>query len=393
MAKIVNRAKMTTATTGTGTITLGSASSGFQTFTAAGVNNNDIVKYVIEDGTAWEIGKGAYSGTGPTVARTLESSSTGSLLSLSGSATIYVTLTQSAVADLVRPEILARRVAIMGHEMIGNATADDGSTLTYGVSYLNWLNAISGQRFVISHALNKGVSGNTTAQMVARFGADIVANQDSFDILFIDAGTNDLYASTPVAKENTYANIINMAQQALDLGKFVVIMAILPRNDQPVAKEYAYVNRRVEEWCRTNQGVIFVDPWFLLANTTTNDGTALTSVLISNAYLLNSYGSYLVGSYLWGILEQFFAGLPTQWRNPADTYNATSNPAGNSHNNPLLTGTTGALAAAGATSSVGVVPDGSQTYKGQGTATSASAVNSVAANSDGTPGKLPPIQV
>ena len=89
MVTLVNRAKVSTSTTGTGTITLGDAESGYQTFADAGVVNSDVVRYVIEDGTAWEIGTGTYSAG--TLTRTLDESSTGSLLNLSGSAVVYVT--------------------------------------------------------------------------------------------------------------------------------------------------------------------------------------------------------------------------------------------------------------------------------------------------------------
>lgn len=91
MTVLVNRAKMSTATTGTGSITLGSAVDGYQSFSAAGVSNADVVRYVIEDGSNWEIGTGTYSASGTAITRTVsESSNAGAAISLSGAATIFV---------------------------------------------------------------------------------------------------------------------------------------------------------------------------------------------------------------------------------------------------------------------------------------------------------------
>jgi len=86
-----DRIKQATATTGTGSITLGSAETGYQTFSAAGMADTEETRYLIEDGDAWEIGKGTLSSSGTVLSRTLTSSSTGSLLDLSGSAVVMCT--------------------------------------------------------------------------------------------------------------------------------------------------------------------------------------------------------------------------------------------------------------------------------------------------------------
>jgi hypothetical protein len=92
MAKLYNLARMTTATTGTGTITLGSAVSSYLSFASSGVQNGDTVTYAIVDGSNREIGRGVYTSSGTTLTRTvLTSTNSNNAISLSGSAEVFIT--------------------------------------------------------------------------------------------------------------------------------------------------------------------------------------------------------------------------------------------------------------------------------------------------------------
>ena len=97
MRQYVDRAWMSTATTGTGTITLGSAQTGYMTFAEAGCQNSDVVTYCILDGNDFEIGYGTYTSAGTTLSRdsVISSKISGtagtSKKSLSGSATVFIT--------------------------------------------------------------------------------------------------------------------------------------------------------------------------------------------------------------------------------------------------------------------------------------------------------------
>jgi len=54
------------------------------------------VRYVIEDGTDWEIGTGTYTASGTTLSRTVdESSNSDAALNLTGSAVVYVSATDA----------------------------------------------------------------------------------------------------------------------------------------------------------------------------------------------------------------------------------------------------------------------------------------------------------
>jgi hypothetical protein len=99
--RFVNRAKVFTSTVGTGTLSLGEPVAGYQTFPIAGVVDGDTVRYVIEDeNNAWEIGTGVFDSTANTLTRSLNESSTGSLLNLSGNAQVFLT---AAAIDIASP--------------------------------------------------------------------------------------------------------------------------------------------------------------------------------------------------------------------------------------------------------------------------------------------------
>lgn len=98
MVVLVNRAKMDTTTTGTGTITLDSAVAGYQSFADAGVTDGEVVRYVIEDGNDWEIGTGTYTASGTTLSRTVsESSNADAAINLSGTASVFISATEADV--------------------------------------------------------------------------------------------------------------------------------------------------------------------------------------------------------------------------------------------------------------------------------------------------------
>jgi hypothetical protein len=90
--RLYNLAKMNTATSGTGTITLSTAVSGFLTFELAGVSNGEVVTYIIEEGANRELGYGTYTTSGTTLTRNvLKSTNSDAAISLSGAATVGIT--------------------------------------------------------------------------------------------------------------------------------------------------------------------------------------------------------------------------------------------------------------------------------------------------------------
>ena len=101
MPLYADRVQETTTTTGTGTVTLAGAVSGYRTFTSA-ITTGDRVRYTIALGTEWETGDGVLATTS-----TLErenvyaSSNSNALVNFSaGSKLVFITEPAQAIADL-----------------------------------------------------------------------------------------------------------------------------------------------------------------------------------------------------------------------------------------------------------------------------------------------------
>jgi len=87
---LADRVQEYSTTTGTGTLTLSGAYAGFQTFSAAIGNGNTCYYTITSDTNQWEVGVGTV-GVGTLARTTLISSSTGSLVSFTGTLTVFVT--------------------------------------------------------------------------------------------------------------------------------------------------------------------------------------------------------------------------------------------------------------------------------------------------------------
>ena len=76
--------------------------------------------------------------------------------------------------------------------------------------------------------LNKGISGQTTDQMLLRFKKDIV--DEKADCVVILAGINDLAENNgPISLEDIFKNIKSMVKIANDNNIKVILSSILPR--------------------------------------------------------------------------------------------------------------------------------------------------------------------
>lgn len=105
--------------------------------------------------------------------------------------------------------------------------------------------------------INRGISGQTTPQMLIRFRPDVIELQPK--VVVILAGTNDLAGNTgPMTVESIEDNIRSMAELAMLNGIRVVFASILPISDYGKKKDGAPINRSTT---RPPEKIIEINHW------------------------------------------------------------------------------------------------------------------------------------
>ena len=179
MALVVfDRVQETTTTSGTGSVTLLGAVSGFQSFAVVG--NGNTTYYTITDGAAWEVGIGTYSTSGPTLART-------TVLSNSNGNTTPITLS-GGLAQVFLTYPAEKSVNLDGSGNVtplGTIASGTWQGTTVGVSYGGTgVTASSGANSVVLRDTNQNTALNNifrnTTSTVSAGGTTVLTAASSY---------------------------------------------------------------------------------------------------------------------------------------------------------------------------------------------------------------------
>jgi hypothetical protein len=272
-----DRVKETTATTGTGTVTLAGAASGFQSFAAIGDGNQTY--YVISDAATgdWEVGIGTYTASGTTLSRTtvLSSSNSGSLVPFAaGTKDVFVSYpsSRSVYLDTAGSAVTVLDIGTLGTSTANITTANItagtvSTTPTNNTDIVNkqYADAIaSGIHFheAVDYATAAPLPACTYSNGTGGVGATLTGNVNG-------ALTVDSYTFTSPADNGMRILVKNQAS-GLENGVYTLTQA---GNSSPGAP---FILTRATDFNTVGTGVNQIDEgdFFLVTSGTVNQNTA-----------------------------------------------------------------------------------------------------------------------
>jgi lysophospholipase L1-like esterase len=139
-----------------------------------------------------------------------------------------------------------------------------------GDSITEFWSTINPDFFIEKPYINRGISGQTSPQMLLRFRADVIALKPN--IVVILAGTNDIAENTgPITLEMIANNIFSMVELAKTHHIKIILCSVLPVYDYPwktglqPAEKIAVLNKLIEKYANDN-GILYLDYYSAMVN-------------------------------------------------------------------------------------------------------------------------------
>ena len=144
------------------------------------------------------------------------------------------------------------------NEELKKSSSGEDRTVFIGDSITEGWSDFSPEFFQQNNFVNRGISGQTTPQMLIRLKPDAVRLDPK--MIVINAGTNDIAGNTgPSTSEMIIDNICSMAEIAIKNNIDVALSTILPVYKYPGNDEVAdppkiisVINSALEEYCKKN---------------------------------------------------------------------------------------------------------------------------------------------
>lgn len=158
----------------------------------------------------------------------------------------------------------AQNAALPPAESDQNRVVFMGNSITEG-----WINARP-EFFESNPYIDRGISGQTTSQMLLRFRRDVIDLNPKV-VVFL-AGINDIAENTgTIALEDVFGNIISMVELAKSNQIQAVICSVLPANNFPwrpaikPADKVIELNRMLKAYA-TKNNMVYVDYYKAMVN-------------------------------------------------------------------------------------------------------------------------------
>ena len=142
-------------------------------------------------------------------------------------------------------------------------SSDQKRIVFMGDSITEFWSVIDPDYFSVKSYINRGISGQTTPQMLIRFRTDVIALQPTAVVIL--AGINDIAGNTgPSSIEMIWDNIFSMVELAKINNIKVILCSVLPAydfpwkpNQEPIEKIKA-LNEIIKNYAKANN-IVYVD--------------------------------------------------------------------------------------------------------------------------------------